>query len=93
MSHTIRLLNVAIEIATQKEIIVRRTDDEIKILMSIRRGEMEYDDLLEKAESLMKKMDSLFDSSDLPETPDIEFIKNLQFEVRRNFYLRKGQMK
>lgn len=92
MMHTYRLLNMAIEIATEKEIRVRRSDEEREILMKIRRGEMDYEDLLTQAESLMEQMNQSFDESDLPNNIDQNFMRILQYDIRTNFYKQTNQL-
>lgn len=86
MMHTFRLLNVAIEIGEKQELNVRRSEEEIKTLMQIRRGEYEYDDLLRDAEAMISKLDEVFDKSTLREKVDHEFIKELTLKVRRKHY-------
>jgi len=85
MMHTYRLLNMAHEIA-RGEIIVRRPDEEIETLMAIRRGEYDYEKLLEGAEALIADLDETFDNSDLPEKVDGEFIDNLLITIRKLRY-------
>jgi len=85
MMHTYRLLNAAKEIAEEKTIHVRRPDDERKVLMKIRKGEFELDQLLSIAETKIDEMDKAFDVSTLPD--NIEFdIPELLFQVRTSFY-------
>jgi hypothetical protein len=85
MMHTFRLLNMATEIAEGK-IIVRRPSDEIATLMQIRRGEMDYEELLYQAEALIAKLDDLFDNSNLPEKVDQEFVDILLITIRKLRY-------
>jgi uncharacterized protein len=83
MMHTFRLLDMAAEIAGG-EIIVRRPNREE--LLAIRRGEREYDALLEEAEARLVQIDGLFEASDLPEKPDAEALNALLVEMRREIY-------
>lgn len=92
LMHTFRLLNMAVEIAKDKKINVRRSEKEIETLMKIRRGEMEYNDLLNDAEGLLKEMDRQFDISNLSETPDMEFLIDLHYKIRMNYYLKKSMI-
>lgn len=82
MSHCIRLLNMGIEIAKTGKIHVRRTKKEIDILMKIRRGEIEYNELLNTAENKIKEMNDAFENSNLPEDIDSNLIPNLLEEIR-----------
>jgi len=86
MSHCIRLLDMAIEIGSGKGIIVRRSEEHRKLLLSIRHGEMEFEDLIKMAESKIELLDRTFDESDLPKTIDEEFIANLGMTIRKKFY-------
>ena len=83
MSHTFRLLNVALEIAETGHLKVRRSDAEIEILMKIRRGEYEYDDLLKESEELISKLDKAYDKSNLPEKVNEKFVNQLLLVLRK----------
>ena len=84
LMHTFRLLDMAEEIATQKQIIVRRPNR--KFLLQIKAGEFEYAELLAIAEERIARMDELYEASDLPEEPDIDRLNELLVEVRKSFY-------
>ena len=86
MSHCIRLLDTAIEIGSGKGIIVRRPENHRKLLLSIRHGEMEYDDLIQMAESKIELLDELFDKSDLPTSIDKKIIPSLELKIRKLRY-------
>jgi predicted nucleotidyltransferase len=82
MMHCIRLLDMAIEIGSGQGIIVRRPDDHRKLLLSIRHGEMEFEDLMQNAESKIELLDKIFDESSLPENIDNSLIENLELAIR-----------
>ncbi|WP_298952234.1 nucleotidyltransferase domain-containing protein [uncultured Nonlabens sp.] len=84
MMHTFRLLEMAIEIGKDAEINVVRPNR--NFLLDIKNGKFEYDDLLSKANKLQDKMTESFETSSLSETPDIDYINNLLFELREQFY-------
>jgi len=84
--HLIRLLNVSKEILEGKGVIVRRNPDEIKKLLSIRKGEYEYDDILKDADNLMKEIDEIYKISSLPESVDENFINGLLLNIRFRYY-------
>jgi predicted nucleotidyltransferase len=84
MMHTFRLLAMAIEIAKEKQINVKRPDRDF--LLSIKSGIFEYDVLLALAKEKQKEMEAAFEASDLPETPNVEWIKTLTFQLREQFY-------
>lgn len=84
MMHTFRLLNMAIEIAEHRQINVRRKDR--AFLLDIRAGKFEYAELLEMAKEKQQRMDIAFEKSDLPDLPDIAYIKETTFLLRQQFY-------
>lgn len=84
MMHTIRLLEMAEEIAAQKEIRVRRPNRDF--LLHIRKGALDYDELLEMAEHKIEKIKQLYENSDLPEKPDLKQIETLLVKTRREWY-------
>jgi predicted nucleotidyltransferase len=84
MMHTFRLLNMAEEIATEKKINVRRHDRDF--LLNIRSGHFTYEELVERANEKIGKIDDLFERSDLPETPDIIQAENILIEIREKLY-------
>lgn len=84
LMHTFRLLDMAEEIARDGRITVRRPNREV--LMRIRRGEFEYDDLITKAEVIIERIEQLFAESDLPEEPDREALEAVLVEIRERWY-------
>ncbi|WP_226995336.1 DNA polymerase beta superfamily protein [Candidatus Symbiothrix dinenymphae] len=68
MMHTFRLLNMAEEIALEKQVNVFRPDRDF--LLSIRTGEFLYDDLVKKATKKIEKIKKLYARCDLPEQPN-----------------------
>jgi uncharacterized protein len=79
--HCRRLLDMAKEIATQNTIIVRR--ENAQELLKIRKGEIDLNDFLEKAEIEIEDLKTLFENSNLPESVDHDFVNELLLEVRR----------
>lgn len=88
MLHTFRLLDMAEEIARFNEIRVRRPNREY--LLSIRKGDFEYDDLLKKAEQKIEEIEQLYAKSSLPERPNLDKINRLLVEVRENWYRQRS---
>jgi predicted nucleotidyltransferase len=84
MMHTFRLLNMAEEIAVHKQVRVHRHDREF--LLSIRKGEYEYDDLLKMAEEKLAHIEIVYHQCDLPDAPDVEKAEALLIEIRESFY-------
>lgn len=87
MMHTFRLLNMAIEIAEEKKINVRRKDREL--LLNIKSGKFEYDELLGMAEKKQVQLNEAFEKSDLPDNPDLDYIREITFQLREKYYDKK----
>jgi hypothetical protein len=84
MMHCRRLLEMSREIAEGKGIIVRRPNaDE---LLSIRRGEIDLQSLIDRAEKDILEIDELFKQSTLPESVDRQMIHDLIVKIRKLFY-------
>jgi hypothetical protein len=84
MMHCRRLLEMAKEIAQGKGIIVRR--ENAQELLAIRRGEVDLQSLIDRAENDILEIDQLFQESDLPESVDPDLTKSLLVNIRRKFY-------
>ena len=84
MMHCIRLIRMAQEIGAGKGINVRRPDAEE--LLSIRRGEVDLDNLIQMADQAIEEMDSIFDNSDLPKKVDSGLVNSLLIKIRKEFY-------
>ncbi|MDF1696726.1 MAG: nucleotidyltransferase domain-containing protein [Saprospiraceae bacterium] len=84
MMHTFRLLEMAIEIARDSKIQVRRLDREF--LLNVKSGNFEYDELLDLAQAKQLEMEAAFQTSDLPERPDDAIIQHLTYTIRKKFY-------
>lgn len=84
MMHTFRLLDMAAEILEYGKIVVERPNrDE---LLAIRRGEFLYEELMEKAEQKLQRIEALHATSTLPEMPDRDRIEAILVDVREAFY-------
>jgi hypothetical protein len=77
-------MGMAREIAEGKGIVVRRPDAEY--LISIRKGEVDLQTLIDGVENEIKEIDRLFSESDLPDNVDMEFIHNLIVKIRKQIY-------
>lgn len=79
--HLVRLLTMAEEILSTGEVKVLRPDADL--LLSIRRGEIPYDELVKFAESKDKHIrEVLYKSSQLPTAPDLEYAARLLMELQ-----------
>lgn len=84
MMHTFRLLNMAHDIATKGEIIVRRP--ERAELLNIRLGNFEYEELVNKAQEKLSIIKEAFEKCDLQEKPNRTILNNLLIEIREEWY-------
>jgi hypothetical protein len=84
MMHCKRLISMAREIAEGKGINVRRED--AKYLLSIRKGEIDLETLIDEVEKEIVEIDELFTNSNLPDSVDQNFINELLIKIRKNIY-------
>lgn len=80
MMHCMRLLKMGTELAETGTLQVYRPDRDY--LMKIRKGELEYDELLEKAEEYIADLDEKFDKSDLPNNVDQKLVDDIILEIK-----------
>ena len=84
MMHCKRLIQMSREIAEGKGIIVRR--ENAKELISIRKGEIDLQTLIDSVELEIVKIDKLFNESNLPDSVDNNFIHELIVKIRKKLY-------
>jgi hypothetical protein len=86
MLHCLRLLTMANEILDGKGIIVRRSPEEVTKLLSIKRGEYDFEDLMSEAELLLQKMDAGFESCSLQKEVNPVLINYMLTTIRKDIY-------
>jgi predicted nucleotidyltransferase len=84
LMHTLRLLDMAREIAATGELAVRRPDRDF--LLRVRAGEFDYDDLVSLAERKLQEAMEAFANSGLPNAPDRKEVNRALVEIRRKFH-------
>lgn len=84
MMHVFRLLEMAIEIGNERKVNVKRPNRDF--LLDIKAGKFEYEELLKMADLKRTEMESVFESSSLPDSPDFELINELTYRLRDKFY-------
>jgi hypothetical protein len=84
MMHCKRLMEMAKEIGEGKGIIVRRPN--AQYLISIRKGEVDLQTLIDSVEEEIKEVDRIFEESILPDKIDENFINNLIINIRKQIY-------
>ena len=84
MMHTIRLLQVALEIAETNSIHVKRKNrDE---LLAIKTGQYEYDTLLKMADDYIEKIEVAYTKSNLQENVNKNEIEKILVQMRNELY-------
>lgn len=81
--HLMRLLRMGVEILEKGEVNVFREDR--NELLDIRNGVWSYDKLVEKAEELAKRLDGLYDKTNLPNKPNDKEINKLLISITEEF--------
>lgn len=84
MMHCRRLLDMAKEIGLGKGVIVRRPN--AKELISIRKGEVNLEKLIEISENDIIEIDRIFKESSLPDSVDKKLINEILINIRKDFY-------
>jgi hypothetical protein len=84
MMHCRRLMDMAREIGEGKGINVRRENADY--LISIRKGEVDLQSLIDHVEKEIVDVDRIFNESNLPDSVDLEFVDNLLVSIRKKSY-------
>lgn len=84
MAHCQRLMDMAQEIAEGKGIIVRRPNAEY--LLSIRKGDVNIQTLVEQINNEISNINSLYDKSDLPDEVNFDFVNDILIKIRKESY-------
>lgn len=84
MMHTIRLLQSAEHILGKGELKIKV--DNRDELLSIKRGESDYDELLKKAEDMLINIEKLHETCTLPNFPDKEKAEKVLISIRTELY-------
>lgn len=82
LMHTIRLMEMGVELAEGKGFNVRRVGDDVKHLLDIRNHVMSYEEIMEEAETLKAKFDKAVETTILPEKIDVELVNVLLKKAR-----------
>lgn len=81
MMHCLRMLDMAIEIAEGKGVNLIRPNRDW--LLSVRKGIVKYDEIINLIEEKKNKMDEAFLKSTLPQDVDYEMAHNIILQIRR----------
>lgn len=80
LMHCVRMLEMAIETAKTGDVVLVRPNR--SFLLSIRRGEVDYDDIIKLIEDRESEMREAFNSSSLSDDVDYEFAHNVIMQIR-----------
>ena len=83
LMHTLRLLDMAGDIATEGVLRIRRPNREY--LLRVRAGEFEYEALVSEAENKLARIQAAFQHSSLPEQPDRVQVNEVLVDIRSGF--------
>ena len=84
--HSARLLSMGIEIARGEGVKIDRSNIDRDWLMSIRQGEIHYDDLMAWLKSKDTEMKDAMANSTIPDEINIDFVDELLIKIRKEFY-------
>lgn len=84
MMHTIRLLQTAEQILSKGTLNIRVSNREE--LLAIKAGVMEYEALLEMADALIVSIEKYYETSTLPDSPDVEKAVGILVGIREALY-------
>ena len=85
MCESIRLVTLCTEIAREGVVRLNRQNIDREFLLSVKRHEYEYDELMEKLVVVEKDMKDAIKTSTLPDGVPFEYFDNLVKEIRKNF--------
>ncbi len=89
LSHCLRLLYMAREIAEGLGIIVRRNEEQRKELLEIKKGMWSYENIMKKCEELTNGLEEDFKNSTLPDDIPSNVLTELLLKVRNKYYFNK----
>ncbi len=84
LMHCYRLCEMCLEILQGKGVNVHRENRDL--LMKIRNGEMEYDEILSLVDNLIEETNKAFETSKLIDAPDINKSMQTLLKIRKSFY-------
>lgn len=82
MMHCLRMLDMAIEVAEGKGVNLVRPNREW--LLSVRKGQVKYDDIISIIEEKKNRMDEAFAICDLPESVDPDMVHEIILQIRNS---------
>lgn len=87
LSHCVRIMTMAIEIAQGKGLILDRAQaGDREFLLDIKNHRLTYDEIMKYVEELKEKMEKAFEESTLPEEPNLEKLEKVLISIRKEYY-------
>jgi uncharacterized protein len=83
MLHCNRLLDMAIEMAEGKGVILKRPNREW--LLSVKKGKLTYDEIMKIINEKKDKLDEVYKNSILPDKVDEKLVRNIILEIRKKY--------
>lgn len=83
MMHCFRLIHMAQEIASGQGIMLDRGGIDREFLLDVRNHRYEYDEIISMLEDEREKMNSLMESSTIPDDIDVEFVNDILIGIRK----------
>ena len=84
LMHCMRLLISGENILTNGEPIVRFEGKQLEYLMKIRAGELLYEEIMSEVENKMKKLEELYETSNIPHSVNVKKINELYMELTQD---------
>jgi uncharacterized protein len=81
LMHCIRMLDMAIEVGEGKGVNLVRPNREW--LLSVRRGEISYDEIMKLIDEKKNKLDNVFESCNLPDEVDEDMVHDIILQIRK----------
>lgn len=82
--HLIRLLRMGAEIMRGEGVHVKRADREE--LLAVRNGQFTYEEIVALAEDYERQLDNLYQTSSLPNSPDVAKLNKLMLGIYRDYW-------
>ncbi len=86
MSHTIRLLDEGIQLLESGKIVLPFTGDTHELIMSIKKGEMNIEEIPSIVDKYKERMKQLEDKTTLPEKVNVREIEDLYLKLIKELY-------
>lgn len=88
LSHCLRLLYMAREIADNKGIIVKRNEQQRDELLEVKKGKLLYIDIMKKCEELTNGLEDDYKNSNLPDDIHPDTLSKILYDFRNKLYFK-----